>query len=217
MVRRFLDSQATHLLFVDGDVVLSRDLLAGMLAASVKGHDCVMAPYPRAGTGEARKALHWEVLASVDAANRAPQARVFRYSIHLDETGKLSPDEWACAPISAMGLGCALISRACLQKMTANAYRRGQAFDDRPHGASDTADLFGFLPGKPDETGDYRGFSPLLSEDFSFCKRWRDMGGKVQLYVGPGAPAVHVKTTKLEGRIEALGFSHTEVQDDTAG
>lgn len=32
----------------------------------------------------------------------------------------------------------------------------------------------------------------LLGEDYSFCQRWKDIGGEVWLYQGPGLPLEHV-------------------------
>lgn len=49
----------------------------------------------------------------------------------------------------------------------------------------------------------------LLSEDLAFCERWRDMGGKVWLYVGPGAPAAHHGDFTFQGRIEAFGLKRS--------
>jgi hypothetical protein len=68
----------------------------------------------------------------------------------------------------------------CMQKM----YDVARKYTDWPVRRK-VANMF--LPSYDDigggpDTEDYA----LLSEDFSFCKRWREMGGKVTLYTGPG-------------------------------
>lgn len=50
----------------------------------------------------------------------------------------------------------------------------------------------------------------LMSEDASFAARWRDLGGKVWMYIGPGSPIAHYGRVKFQGKIEDLGFSHGE-------
>jgi hypothetical protein len=47
----------------------------------------------------------------------------------------------------------------------------------------------------------------LMSEDASFATRWRDIGGKVWLYIGNGSPIAHYGSTCFQGRIEDLGFT----------
>lgn len=67
----------------------------------------------------------------------------------------------------------------------------------------ETVALFQLMTRASEETGVVR----LWGEDQSFCLRWRDLGGEVWMYLGPGAPANHAGDFVFEGRIEALGFS----------
>jgi len=48
----------------------------------------------------------------------------------------------------------------------------------------------------------------LASEDMSFAQRWRDIGGKVWMYIGPGSPIAHYGRAKYQGQIDDLGFTH---------
>lgn len=65
----------------------------------------------------------------------------------------------------------------------------------------ETVALFQLLGGRGAE-----GASPLASEDASFCARWRDMGGKVWMYLGPGSPVDHAGEHVYHGRVEAFGL-----------
>jgi hypothetical protein len=76
--------------------------------------------------------------------------------------------------VKNVGFGFTMTTRACLEKMTANA----RIYTDHPH-PHRIGNLFGQLfesiSGDPADDA-------LLSEDYSFCQRWREIGGKVMLY-----------------------------------
>ena len=82
--------------------------------------------------------------------------------------------------VRAVGMGFTLISRGCLEKMSA-AHRR---YTDRPN-PHKLSNIFGQLYDQQIESDDPEDES-LLSEDFSFCKRAREMGIKVHLYTRSG-------------------------------
>jgi hypothetical protein len=67
-------------------------------------------------------------------------------------------------------MGFTLLSRGCLLEMT-NHYASELTFDDEGH---DTVALFQLMLRK----------KRLLSEDYSFCQRWIDMGGECKIYYG---------------------------------
>lgn len=82
--------------------------------------------------------------------------------------------------VKSVGFGFTMTSRHCLEKMSANA----RLYTDHPNPLV-CANIFGQLydqviPGAPGEQ------DALLSEDFSFCKRWRDLGERVSLYLNAG-------------------------------
>jgi hypothetical protein len=83
--------------------------------------------------------------------------------------------------VRGLGMGFTLTTRRCLEKLSAQAE---QYWDlPLPH---QVANIFGQLY---DEAP--TGERMLLSEDFSFCKRWRDSGGKVMIYAGAGGLVMH--------------------------
>ena len=60
-------------------------------------------------------------------------------------------------------------------------------------------------PGVANSGGTERRYRELYSEDFSFCIRWRRIGGKLGLYVGPGSPLAHIGRFAYQGTREDLG------------
>jgi hypothetical protein len=93
-------------------------------------------------------------------------------------------------PARSVGFGFTITSRDCLEQMAAYTRRIGgdsrEYWDYTPRGKFLTPNLFGKLYERmPD------GDESLRGEDYSFCRRWRDMGGKIWLYNGPGNLVTH--------------------------
>jgi hypothetical protein len=97
--------------------------------------------------------------------------------VHQQWESKLTLDSRGVGNVRAVGFGFTMTSRACLEEMAEEAHW----YRDFPN-ATTCPDLFGQLydrpsPGDTEET--------LLSEDFSFCKRWREQcSGLVRIYGG---------------------------------
>jgi len=86
-------------------------------------------------------------------------------------------DERGCLAVRAVGFGFTMTSRECLEEMAESA----RWYRDFPN-TETCPDLFGQLYDKPGADADE---DTLLSEDFSFCKRWRvGYQGNVALYGG---------------------------------
>jgi hypothetical protein len=182
MIRHFLASDCSHLLFVDADISFDPLAVYGMLAS---GRDFVQVPYPRRGE------IDWR-----GADQDVPaEARGHRYSIRA--AGPWAIDEHNCAEIYGTGLGLTLLSRACLEKMTAHFSPLLTVTDD----GAPTVMLTTLMMATDPE-----GRRVLLSEDYSLCERWRQTGGKVYAYLGPGSPATHHGDIALRGAIESLGL-----------
>jgi hypothetical protein len=90
--------------------------------------------------------------------------------------------------VRGVGFGLTLTSRACLMKMSAAA--RKYTDHPTPH---KVANIFGQLYDHVDMSpGDSESEDMmLLGEDFSFCKRWRELGGRVMVYAGKGNMVAH--------------------------
>jgi hypothetical protein len=103
----------------------------------------------------------------------------------------LAPQAGVVRTVRSLGFGFTITSRRCVAKMyEASRKYRGDGVREYKMG-----DMFGMVyDGDGDE-------ELLLSEDFSFCKKWRDMGGRVALYLAAlvyhsGARAYSAKDVK---------------------
>jgi hypothetical protein len=205
-VQQFLVHEtATHLLHWDSDVVGNRSdlvrILDGMLAS---GHDFVGVPYPRRGINWTRIAAR-ALESQPTVAELQAEAYDYPYSFGRSESGEAERVEvtaW-CVPVEHIGFGFTLTSRACLEKMW-NAYAPTLSFGDLVDGQPTwTVALFQLLL-PPQQAHPPYAIGSLLSEDYSFCQRWRDIGGSVQMYVGPGSPLHHVGSSVFRGSPEGL-------------
>jgi hypothetical protein len=201
VVRLVLASNvATHLLMLDNDVSVDPQVIGAMFRAD---RDVVCCPYPKK--------------ASTVAINDMTLPRT------LDETLKrhtirtlpewrpdqgIELDAQGCWEIASMGLGCCLVKRAALERMV-EAYAPHETIIDL---GKPTVDLFDLVrvpythEGAQVVTEAGYPIYEKLSEDHSFFERWRAVGGKVWLYMGPGTPAKHFGRTTFESSLKAFGL-----------
>jgi hypothetical protein len=237
-VRDFLASSCTHLLFVDDDVSFEPRVVGGMLASR---HDFVACPYPK------RDRIDWSQEDVVDPLGRKLSQRCFGWAVaKLEGQDCVEVDaQTLCAEVACLPLGCALISRACLEKMT-EAWGEdlrtpleavGKFMNDRGLGLEDSDDgdmdrqaaLVALIEEDREHvrhalriTDDADGSQAvamfqleihgknLYSEDYSFCRRWRETGGHVYMYLGEGSPVTHHGSYAFKGSIEAFGLRRQE-------
>lgn len=95
--------------------------------------------------------------------------------VHLPLDPPQPPLREGLLEVRAVGFGMTMTSRACLVKMSQSA----TVYTDYPS-KTRVWNLFGQLFDKVTDTDDPAD-ETLLSEDYSFCKRWRDLGGHVML------------------------------------
>ncbi len=184
-VTHFLrNTDATHLLFLDADIEVQPCVLRGMLSAN---RDFVAAPYPR------RQGVNFARSRKFKEAGLSDEAGAYDYPLRkLD--GALVVDGQGCAEVEGVPLGCALLSRTGLERMAAFYAGDALAFDDPESGPS--LALFQLLIHN----------RALLSEDFSFCHRWREMGDKVYMFLGNGSPVTHHGAMRYQGDLGAFGL-----------
>jgi len=152
--------QATHLLFIDADIAFAPANAFRLLAAD---KDLAGGVYPL-------KHLDWEriraaALAGAPDLQAAALSYVVRFIPHPDNAVEV--DE-GFARVAYVGTGFMLVRRETVQRV-ADAHPELLArLDD---GEALTPMIF--EPMIEPETGEY------LSEDYAFCRRWRDLGGEV--------------------------------------
>lgn len=192
IVQYFLDqTEDTHLLFVDSDVEFHPNAVLGMLRAN---KPMVACPYPR------RSGVNWDAVKQGAELGAEPLESVaYQYSILGYDVNTASIDEETyTTEVEGVGFGLVLLRREEL-KAAYDATMVYETYADDPWHLRPTrapiADMFML-----------RRAEGLPSEDFSFCANWRQLGNKVHLYLGPGAPASHWGLARHGGHIEALGL-----------
>jgi hypothetical protein len=166
------DARATHLLFIDADIEFVPAMVPRLLAS---GKDVVCGVYPVKGLDLAR--------VMGQPAGTSPQAAE---AASLDYAVKLKPgckmDAQGFLEVDYAATGFMMIRREALVRMV-DAYPQLQYRFSCTNEAP--GENYAFFDTAIDpQTRDY------LPEDYAFCKRWRDIGGKVHVSV-PGKFAHH--------------------------
>lgn len=162
---KFLASDASHLLFVDADIGFSAEQVFRLIAADL---DLVGGVYPlkRVDWDKARKAA-LDGLKDLQAASVGYVVRFIpsaTSSVELDDEG--------FGPVAYVGTGFMLVKRHVVRAVVdAHPDLTARMRDMAGSGAEQVTMIFDTMI-EP-ETGE------LLSEDYAFCRRWRDLGGQV--------------------------------------
>lgn len=170
---------ATHVLWWDSDVIApSLGTVARLLASK---HDVVGCPVPR------KKISRW---------SENPCDFAYRLAGEDGGTIAVQPDSSGCIEVDALPFGLMLTSAHALRYMTAH-YRDELWYLD---GGFESVAIFQLLLTETREGPNGR-FRELLSEDYSFCSRWKALGGKVHMLL---EPCSHVGPTVFPGHVSGL-------------
>jgi len=162
--KALMDSQITHILFVDTDMGFSTTAVKKMIEANV---DIIGCAYPYRTVP-----LH-ETIAKSGVTYRESISQVVPYAVQFPSgRGSFEVIKGVCE-VSALGTGLLLISKLALKAMVSKEVVEPFAT--------------GFPYNQWYEHNQYYGFFDYLKidgayigEDYSFCKRWtRDCGGKI--------------------------------------
>jgi hypothetical protein len=166
LVALFLDDPAaTHLLFVDADIGFEPDQVMRLIAC---GADMAGGAYPI-------KRVNWDKARKVIESHR-PNTRsaVLDYVLEVEDPERIAVVD-GFARVRYAGTGFLMIRRHVLERMCRHyaslRFRREHSMADSLAASPNRFALFECMI-EP-TTGIY------LSEDFSFCKRWTDMGGEI--------------------------------------
>jgi hypothetical protein len=170
LVSRCLDIESvTHLMFIDADIGFAPEQVARMLAFD---QDVVAGMYPL-------KLQDWSSGLARAMAGEAMETALLRY-VGAPCAGAEAENRDGFVTATYAGTGFMLIKRAALLAMMAAypqlryaATHAGSRLTGAPSVSPNQYALFDCMI-EP-ETGTY------LSEDYTFCRRWRDIGGKIWL------------------------------------
>lgn len=179
LVARFLaDPEATHLMFIDADISWNPEDIEKMILAD---KDIIGGVYPK-------KAYYWERLKTeavcgkvnkLNDDNSPPSSYsseieplLLDYVVRPLDREELKKD---VAEVKYIGTGFMLIKRDVLEKMC-EEFKNTHFRFDRNNGNKDEEKWLHALFDCKIQNEEY------LSEDYLFCQRWRDMGGKIHAY-----------------------------------
>lgn len=165
MAAQFLRSGASHLLFVDADIGFAPEQVFRLLQAD---RDVVGGIYPTKG-------IDWtKTRAAATAGREDLLASSVGYVVRFipNPTNSVEVDDAGFGPVAYVGTGFMLIKRQAMQRVCdAHPELKARLGDLGGRGVEEAVMVFESMI-EP-ETGQH------LSEDYAFCKRWRDLGGEI--------------------------------------
>lgn len=190
LANMFMQSDCTHLMFIDADISFDPAHLMRMIAAD---KDIITGIYPK-------KEINWHgVEAAVKRGVPTNELRNHTGSFVVNlkgYKGAVAVDTNKPVEIWNGGTGFMLIKRAVLEKM-----RRSKLIKTYLNDVGDSSGRTDHL-GKPITQFFTESIEPetgrLLSEDYHFCYMWRKMKGKI--YAAPWVELAHVGSYIFEGK-----------------
>lgn len=185
MVHSFLKTDATHMMFIDADIRFDAQDVLSMLDAD---KDVICGLYPL-------KEIDWRRVHQA-ANNGVPYDQLKKHSTNVVANllnGEAQAQVELDKPFEVMdaGTGFMLIKRRVFEELK----------DKVPVYLNNTRDLSGSVqPNTPIhnffDTSIHPELNVLLSEDYHFCKLWRDHGG--QIFIAPWVRLGHMGAYTFE-------------------
>ena len=171
LCKYFLDTNYTHLLFIDADIEFRVEDIINMIKSN---KDIIGGAY-------SIKSIDWNKIADCakngicnpDTLKQAGLTKVSNNIISMDIDSRITNVE----EVLEIGTGLMLIKREVLLRMI-KKYPSDIILLDSPEDMNKSIEerkYFIFFDTMREGTR-------YLSEDYMFCKRWKDMGGKIYLY-----------------------------------
>jgi hypothetical protein len=189
LAHQFLKTDCTHLFFIDADIRFHAPDVIKMIEAD---KDIICGIYPK-------KEINWgSVKRAMDSgvSNDELKWHTGSFVVNLvGYAGEVTVPVNEPVEIWNGGTGFMIIKREVFEKLA----------DLVPSYTNDVTDLSGNI--KADEIKEFfatsiePGTNRLLSEDYHFCRLWRENGGKI--YAAPWAHLAHVGSYVFEGALLA--------------
>ena len=186
-VAGFLESDFTHLLFIDSDIYFKADSIMEMLK---KDKEVLSIPYPL-------KTMMWDKLYKKIQEGKIEKSSDLKkwlntYPMKVENYEDIQIDN-GVMEVTHSPTGCMMIKRVVFDKMI-KAYPDKNIIQKTVINGEyvDRPNIWNFFDTLHDPvTKTYMG------EDFAFCKRWKDIGGKCYAYVND--TIIHVGEHQYEG------------------
>jgi hypothetical protein len=172
-VGSFMETGHSHLLFIDADIDFQAKSIQAMID---KDKDVISVPYPM-------KTFNWEKMFSNFKEGKIKNPDVLSmngntYPMRLPDEENIQIEN-GCIEVSHSPTGCMLIKRSVIEKMIEKypemRISQPTIINGKP---MEKPFLYNFFDTMFDPvTHTYMG------EDFAFCKRWKDIGGKCHAIV----------------------------------
>jgi hypothetical protein len=172
LVSNFLDTDYSHLLFIDADVIINPN---DVLKLIDEDKDIICGCYPK-------KELNWNLIQqNVNEGIPVEYISIKSSEYVFNVLENTSPNINNVSEVKDAGTGYMLIKRSVFEKLSKVVpnYKSNILNNNSLVGAF-------FQTSIDEET------NVLLSEDYHFCKSWRETGGKI--FIAPYARAKHVGT-----------------------
>jgi hypothetical protein len=175
LVKRFMDNpDYTHMLFIDADIQFNAHDILKLLELD---KDIIGLPY-------AKKLIDWNRIDQHAKETQGNTNEEFLKKCGLSYILRCLPGQDTSSPIyeaQEIGTGIMMIKREVIEKMK-DAYTDLYAYSD---------DMSKYREDDMEGRKYYLLFETMLdpenkrylSEDYAFCKRWRDIGGKIHIYL----------------------------------
>lgn len=179
LTEMFLRTYDDYLLFIDSDQGFNADAVVKMIEEDVH----------LIGAAVPMKGINWQrvkIAAQQDEKDLSKFTAIYNVNMSLEQKETLRNDPNKILEVDYIGTGMMLIHRDVFQllKESTPSYRSDQM---QTGGISYGETIYDFWRTEIDS-----GSNRLLSEDYNFCKMWKQMGGKI--YLAPYVKVVHVGT-----------------------
>ncbi len=184
IVADFLANEnATHLLFIDADIGFEPEQVFRLLDFA---KDMAAAVYPI-------KRIDWQKMSVMAEAKRTPLEQAsLSYMIEFANPQSIQSIN-GFARVTFAGTGFLMIQRQAILRMLEHYPELRYAYDHKPDDRlSESPYRYALFNCMIDEET-----KVYLSEDFSFCKRWTDMGGEI--WADLESRLTHVGTVSFRG------------------
>ena len=187
-VAGFLESKASHLLFIDSDIYFQSKSIFSMLKAE---KDIISVPYPL-------KTLMWDKAYKKMLEGKIKSADDIRRALHtypmkVPNVNDIKLDN-GVMEVTDSPTGCMLIKRNVIEKMI-EKYPEKQIVQKTVINGEyvDKPNMWNFFDTHHDtDTKTFNG------EDFAFCQLWRNLGGKCYAFINDSI--VHVGEHQYQGK-----------------